>query len=148
MKKIGCFRKDGHEFNGTISLLQTDIRARILPLQHKASPRAPDFIIFKNGRDTFTGELGSAWQKTSLEHNIIFLDVILDSPALQHAMSAVLCEGSDGLWYLYWDRMVAGEQMLQTLYVQEELKPGLGIRPISRLTTHMLSFFPELAHGS
>ncbi len=148
MKKIGCFRQNGQEFNGTISLLQIDIKARIVPVKHKSSPRAPDYIILKTGSDEFVGELGSAWQKISVEHNIPFLDVILDSPALQHAMSAILCEGSDDLWYLYWDRMVTGEQLLQTLYVQEELKPGLGIRPISRLTTHMLTFFPELAFGA
>ena len=147
MKKIGCFRQDEQEFSGTITLLQTDIKARIVPIRHKGSPRAPDFLILKDGSDNFVGELGSAWQKHSTEHNIPFLDVILDSPALPHPVNAILCEGSDGLWYLYWDRILVGEQMLQTLYVQEELKPGLGIRPISRLTPHILKFFPDLAYA-
>jgi uncharacterized protein (DUF736 family) len=147
MKKIGCFRKDRYEFFGTVTLLQSDIKARIAPVKHKLSPQSPDYIITKIGVEEFSGELGGAWNKYSIEQRIPFLDVILDNPSLQHSINAVLCEGNDDFWYLYWDRLNAGEEMIQTLYVQEELKPQIGIRPITKYSENILRFYPELVSG-
>jgi uncharacterized protein (DUF736 family) len=147
MKKIGCFRKDRHDFYGTVTLMQADIKARIAPVRHKSSPQSPDFMITKVGSDGFSGELGGAWNKYSVEQRVPYLDVVLDNPSLQHSINAVLCEGHDDLWYLYWDRLNAGEEMIQILIVQEELKPQIGIRPIANYSLNILKFYPELVEG-
>ncbi len=147
MKKIGCFRKDGQEFNGRINLVHLEIEAKIVPVQKKASSRSHDFQIFKSGKDSFMSELGIGWQKYSPNDRIPYLDLNLDDPSFPHAINGVLCEGGDGLWHLYWSRVGIQEEMIETLYVQEELKPQLGIRPIANLTLNILRFYPELVPG-
>lgn len=144
MKKIGCFKKDGQNFSGTITLLHLEIKAYIVALKEKDSSRAPDYKIYRIGRDDFMAELGVAWLKHSPQERIPYLDLHLDDPSLPHSLNGALCESSSGLWYLYWNRVGVGGEMIETLYAQEELKPQLGIRPIANFTLNILRFYPEL----
>lgn len=99
MKKIGCFRKEAEEFVGTITMLQFDIKARIVPIRHKPSAQSPDYIVFKIGETDFGAELGNAVLKYCIKQRVTYMVLSLDNPALQRAVEAILCEASDGLWY-------------------------------------------------
>jgi uncharacterized protein (DUF736 family) len=146
MKKIGFFKKEGTVWIGTIAVLQFEARARIEFNKDKMSSTDPDYILYKTGGEVgFEVEFGAAWDKYSQQQRVPYKAVLLDDPSLARPISAVLWEDPmDGLWYLFWDRGSSGEHIAEKLFVQEELKPQLGIRPLSRITLHMALFYPDL----
>lgn len=145
MKKIGCFRKEGSIFVGTITFLPAEVQTQIVPVVTKFSSVSPDYTVTHMGMNGFNAEIGMAWEEYLPQHDIRYLTVTLDAPTLPRPIDAVLCEDFDEQWYLFWDRLHAGRDMIETLYVQEELKPQLGIRPIENLTANLQIHFPHLA---
>lgn len=149
MKKIGCFRQEANAWTGTIAVMPFETQARIVPAPSPPSAESPDYLVQKGpGNDGFAIELGHGWVRHSRERNVNYIDISLDDPSLPRAIHGILWQDpADGLWYLYWDRNVRGEHAMERLYVQEELKPQIGIRPLSRITAHMMLFYPDLVPG-
>ncbi len=149
MKKIGYFKKHGAIWVGSISVLQFEAQVRIAAAMTKHVPSSPDYVLYKTGGSLgFETEFGSAWDKYSPEQRVPYKAVILDDPSLVRPINAMLWEDrGEACWYLYWDRNATGDHMAERLFVQEELKPQIGILPISRITLNMLRFYPELVIG-
>ncbi|MDE2030184.1 MAG: DUF736 family protein [Alphaproteobacteria bacterium] len=149
MKIIGCFRKDGSEWIGTIAVLQFEAKARIVANSAKTSSDMPDFLFEKIGSTgDFKVILGAAWDRYSAQQRTHYKEVSIDDPSMAHSIKCILWENpDDDCWYLYWDRNATGQHMIEKLYVQEELKPQLGIRPVTRITQNMLLFYPDLVPG-
>lgn len=146
MKKIGCFRKEQYDWIGTIAVLQFEAKARLVPVQGKAPSEMPDFILYKvGGSGGFEVELGTGWHRSSDRQRHPYIEVIVDDPSLSRPIHAIFWEDPiHEYWYLYWDRTATGSHIAERLYVQEELKPQIGIRPIMKMTQNMMLFYPEL----
>lgn len=149
MKKIGCFKQNNGFWTGTIAVLQFEAKVKISPNPHKTSSETPDFLLTKSdGSGDFELELGAGWRRTSIEQRVSYIEVVIDDPALPRPINAVLWRDShEDIWFLYWDRHSKGDHIAERLYVQEELKPQLGILPLSRITEHMRRFYPDLVPG-
>lgn len=145
MLKIGCFKKDSKQFAGVVTLMQAvPLRLQIVPVHHKAAPESPDWLVVETHGGDATTQVGIGYTKCHHYRDIPYILVTLDNPVLSRPIVAVLCEGVDGLWYLWWDRVSSGETILEILFFQEELKPQIGIRPITNLTHHIQKHFPHL----
>jgi uncharacterized protein (DUF736 family) len=145
MKKIGCFRKEGENFIGTITTLQLNVRARITAVENKISPSAADYIVTHVTGGSFAPELGAAWKRHSKDHGAPYIMVEIDDPSCAEPIAAVLWKGKDDYYYLYWDRNSSGDHIAERLLVQEELKPQLGIMGLpERVTAYVAQIVPEL----
>ncbi|MBV8061675.1 MAG: DUF736 family protein [Alphaproteobacteria bacterium] len=144
MKKIGCFKKEGSLFVGAITFLPAEVQTRIMPATSKFSSVSPDYVVTHQGATDFHAEIGMGWDEYLPQHDIRYISVTLDAPTLPRPIDAVLCEDFDEQWYLFWDRLYGGRHMVETLYVQEELKPQLGIKPIQNMTANLQIHFPQL----
>jgi hypothetical protein len=96
----------------------------------------------------YAAELGVAWQRCTRDGKHPYLQAELDDPTCPHPINAILCEGVDGVHYLYWDRNMTGDHIAERLYVQEEAKPQLGITGAKNITDRQREFFPSLGDAS
>ena len=81
MANIGKFTKIGEGYTGHITLLQTEIGARLEPVTDKTSDKSPDFhLIIKD-------KAGAGWKRKSTKHAEEFLSVAIDDlPGLNVAL--------------------------------------------------------------
>ena len=85
MATIGTFTANGNGYNGVISTLALNAKARILPVENPTD-KGPQFRIFAGN-----AELGAAWKKKSNEGRD-YLSVKLDDPSLLAPIYATLVE--------------------------------------------------------
>ena len=85
MATIGTFTANGNGYNGVISTLALNAKARILPVENPTD-KGPQFRIFAG-----SAELGAAWKKKSNEGRD-YLSVKLDDPSLLAPIYATLVE--------------------------------------------------------
>ena len=98
MATIGTFTANGNGYNGVISTLALNAKARILPVENPTD-KGPQFRIFAGN-----AELGAAWKKKSNEGRD-YLSVKLDDPSFTAPIFANLFDDEDGKSYnLIWSR--------------------------------------------
>ncbi len=91
MANIGNFNKIGEGYTGHITLLQTEIPARLEPVTEKTSDKSPDFHLITKGKT------GAAWKKKSTKHDNEFLSVAIDD---LKALNIALFKAEDGSYDL------------------------------------------------
>jgi uncharacterized protein (DUF736 family) len=89
---IGKFTKVGEGYTGTITLLQTEIGARLEPVTEKTSDKSPDFHFITKGR------IGAAWKKKS-KKDTEYLSIAVNDP-VSLAFSCFLFKAEDGSYDL------------------------------------------------
>jgi uncharacterized protein (DUF736 family) len=94
MANIGKFTKVGEGYIGHITLLQTEIAARLEPVTEKTSDKSPDFHLITKGR------VGAAWKKISAKKGTEFLSFAIDDPAFPKSLNAALFKAEDGSYDL------------------------------------------------
>jgi uncharacterized protein (DUF736 family) len=147
MKKIGCFRQDGKNFNGNITTLQFSVQARLVPNERKTTTDAiaPDYLLIHTKTGSYHPEIGHAWQRYTREDNVPYLEIEIDDPTCQRPILATLWRAEDGLWYLFWNRYATGDHDAEKLLVQEELKPPMAWqRAPQKMTAYLQELFPQL----
>jgi len=60
MATIGTFTQTKDGFTGTIRTLALNVKAKIVPDEHKSNEAAPDYRVFSG-----TVELGEGWKRTA-----------------------------------------------------------------------------------
>jgi len=145
MKKIGCFRQDGQNFNGNITTLQFSVQACIMPNENKTGVQDADYVIVQTKAGGYQPEIGSARQCYTRTDKTPYLAIEIDDPSCHHPILATLWKAEDGLYYLFWNRHRAGSQDVESFYVQEELKPPMAWhRAPQKITAYLQELFPQL----
>ena len=101
MTAIGSFtRKPDGSYEGRLATLTMQVGLRLVPLEDKASDKAPDYRAYA-GR----AELGAAWNRETAE-GTPYLSVTLDDPSFAAPITAALfrTESDAERHVLVWNR--------------------------------------------
>ncbi|MEM9374623.1 MAG: DUF736 domain-containing protein [Pseudomonadota bacterium] len=100
MATIGTFTEKDGAYTGTIRTMTINIKAQLVPNDHKASDGAPDFRLYAGG-----AELGAAWRQESKDGEKPYLAVKLDDPSFAGPVRAAFFENeAEGTGVIVWKR--------------------------------------------
>ncbi len=102
MATIGTFTSTKDGFTGTIRTLALNVKAKIVPDEHKSNEAAPDYRVFSG-----TVELGAGWKRTAKNgEQREYVSLKLDDPSFPAAIYAnlVRTEGDENVHSLIWSR--------------------------------------------
>lgn len=101
MTTIGSFTRRGDEYQGKLFTLSCKCNLRIVPVETRASPNAPDYRVFSGPT-----ELGAAWKKVAESTGNDYLSVAIDDPSFQVPLNAALVatEADPDRFVLVWTR--------------------------------------------
>ncbi len=145
MRRIGVFEKVDGQYVGHIATVHFKCKAVIKDNPYRTSAAEPPYIVVHTDAESFHPDLGYGWDKTTDGEHMPYMAVHLDDPSFSKTIVAVLVEGYNNTYNLFWDRVTIADEDIEALKVLDELQPYIGVlRPIDKVTDYLISIYPSL----